>query len=251
MKKALLLSALVISMPFQSSFAGPGHHHGYAQWGYTGAGAAHRWGDLSSGFEACKNGTAQSPVNIDAFMQGALPPLDVAYNAVSLDVANTGYTVQVNAQNGGGLNFQGKPFTLSHFDFHTPSEHYVDGAPYPMEAQFVHKAPDGSFGIVSVMFKVGAHNPVTEGIWQNVPRAGEVKAVEGVQISVADLLPATRGYFQYQGSLTTPPCSEGVQWFVMKEPITLSAKQLKAFQAVFPVNARPIQDLNGRVVKGD
>ena len=220
-------------------------------WGYIGANAAHKWGDLSAQFEMCKKGVEQSPINIDKIVEAPLPPLSASYSSVPLAVENNGHTVQVNYTPGSGFRADDKNFNLMYFKFHTPSEHYVDGAPYPMEVQFFHKAADGSIGVVAVMLKVGAHNPVIEGIWQNVPQAGNVKQVSGVEVNAGDLMPADKSYYKYEGSLTTPPCSEGVKWHVMKEPIELSAAQLKAFQAVFAVNARPIQDLGERTVKGN
>lgn len=245
MKKALLLS--VLSFCFISPAMAAGEKH----WGYIGGEAAHRWGDLAAEFETCKQGVEQSPVNINEILQEALPALNTNFAETPLEVVNNGHTVQVNYAPGSGFKADGKDFGLVQFDFHTPSEHYIDGAPYPMEAQFVHKAGDGSVGIISVMMKVGKHNPVIEGVWQNVPVAGKTKAVAGVQLNAGALMPANKDYYQYDGSLTTPPCSEGVKWYVMKDPIEISADQLKAFQSVFPVNARPIQALGARVVKGN
>lgn len=257
MKKALLLSVLSMAfvapamaeekpaVPVERTTVNSG-----APWGYVGAGAAHKWGDLAEGYASCSTGTSQSPINIDKFMESASETITPAYQAGPLVVVNTGNTVQVNLA-GEGFSAGGKAYKLQYFEFHTPSEHYIDGAPYPMEVQFVHKADDGAMVIIAVMLKVGAHNPLIEGVWQNVPMAGSVKQVDGVEINAADLMPADKKFYSYEGSLTAPPCTEGVQWFVMQDPITLSAAQLKAFQAVFPVNARPIQDLNGRTVQGN
>jgi carbonic anhydrase len=193
----------------------------------------------------------QSPINIDKFLQEDLPDMMPAYQAGALSVVNNGHTVQVNVTAGSGMNVGGVQYELLQLHFHTPSEHYLDGAPYPMEMHLVHKAADGSLGVVSVMMKIGAHNPVIEGIWQNVPAAGSTKDVVGVELNAADLLPASLDYYKYEGSLTSPPCTEGVAWHVLKEPIELSEVQLTAFQSVFPVNARPVQPLNDRVVTGD
>ncbi|NCT41107.1 MAG: carbonate dehydratase [Alphaproteobacteria bacterium] len=249
MKKALLVSALSLCVAFPA--LAEDVHADPAHWGYFGDEAAHKWGDLNAGFEVCKVGVEQSPINISQYVQEALSPLNGTYAPSPLVVENNGHTVQVNFEAGSGFRAYGKDFSLLQAHFHTPSEHYIDGAPYPMEAHFVHRAEDGALGVVAVMFKVGEANPTIEGIWQNVPAVGVAKAVSGVAINARDLMPADMGYYAYEGSLTMPPCSEGVKWFVVKEPITLSAKQLTAFQAVFPVNARPIQDLGGRVVKGD
>ena len=221
-----------------------------SDWGYRFGNGAHRWGDISPDYALCKTGQEQSPINISAFLKTDLPALTPSYQAVPLEVANTGKSVQVNAA-AGGFVLNGNAYRLEHVHFHTPSEHYIDGAPYPMELHMVHKSDGGALAVIGVMLKVGEHNPVIEGIWQNVPAAGEAKPVSGVSINPADLLPSGRDYYMYDGSLTTPPCSEGVTWFVMKDSITLSPIQLKAFQAVFPVNARPINLLNDRVVRGN
>lgn len=222
-----------------------------ASWGYTGSKAAHKWGDLDAQYTACKAGIAQSPVDIHQFVQEDLPVLSGSYSPTPLEVLNNGHTVQVNYGSGSGFRADNKNFNLLQFHFHTPSEHYIDGAPYPMEMHFVHKSADGTLGVIGVMIKLGAHNPVIEGIWQNVPPAGETKRVNTVELSASDLMPAETGYYAYDGSLTTPPCSEGVKWFVMQAPIEMSQAQLVAFQSVFPVNARPVQELGDRVIKGN
>lgn len=223
----------------------------HPHWGYTGTGSASNWGSLDETYHACKDGMKQSPVNINKFMQGQMPPLEISYKASPLAVANNGHTIQVNMEPGSTLSLDGKTYTLAQFHFHTPSEHYLDGAPYPMEAHFVHKAEDGSLAVIGVMMKLGAHNPVIEGIWQNAPTTEGAKATDMVQVTASDLMPEDRGYYSYEGSLTTPPCSEGVRWIVLKNPIELSEKQLGAFQALFPVNARPVQPLGERMVRGD
>ena len=226
-------------------------HHEITHWGYTGTDSAPHWGDLDEKYHICKDGQSQSPINIAKFLQEDVPDLKMAYHAVPLSVTNNGHTVQVNIAPGSSFEVGGITYDFLQLHFHTPSEHYLDGAPYPMEAHFVHKASDGTLGVIGVMMKVGEHNPVIEGIWQNVPAAGETKIVETVEINPGDLLPSSLDYYKYDGSLTTPPCSEGVQWHVLKNTIELSEKQLRAFQSAFPVNARSIQPLNERVITGD
>lgn len=219
-------------------------------WGYTGHGAAKYWGDMDASFELCGKGAEQSPINIAQYKKADLLPLNANYKPSPLEVVNNGHTVQVNYAPGSTLDIGGQSFDLLQFHFHTPSEHYMDGAPFPMEVHFVHQAKDGTLGVIGVMMKVGEHNPVIEGIWQNVPAAGGVKKVGGVELTATDLMPADKGYYKYAGSLTTPPCSEGVKWHVMRDPIEISQAQLVAFQSVFPVNARPIQGMGKRVVSG-
>ncbi len=224
-----------------------------AAWGYTGTTAAAYWGTLNSSYDTCVSGQSQSPINISEYLQETnMPALEPGYVDSGLSVYNNGKTVEVNFDEGSYFTNNGQQYNLLKLTFHTPSEHYLDGAPYPMEAQFVHQTESGSVGIVSVMLKLGAHNPVIEGIWQNAPiTAGETKEVGTVKINAGALMPQSLSHYHYTGSLTTPPCTEGVEWFVMKDTVELSETQLKAFQALFPVNARPIQPLNDRVVSGN
>lgn len=232
--------------------AGHVNEHFNKHWGYTGSSAAPYWGTLDEGYSLCSTGTAQSPVNIAKFLQEDLPDISPAYKPSPLEIVNNGHTLQVNFTPGSGFTADGVHYNLLQMYFHTPSEHYLDGAPYPMEVHFVHKAEDGTLAVIGAMMKVGAHNPVIEGIWQNAPiEAGGAKSIDSVEINAADLLPASLEYYRYDGSLTTPPCTEGVRWHVLKEPVEVSEAQLKAFQALFPVNARPIQPLNDRIVTGD
>ena len=245
MKKAVLAAVLSVFV------SAPTLAQDTQDWGYIGAGAPHKWAALNPAYSTCKTGAEQSPVNIDRFAQVALPPITAAYNPSALEVANDGRTVQVNYEPGSGFSVDGKAYELVQIQFHTPSEHYIDGAPYPMEAHFIHTAQDGSLAVIGVMMKVGVPNPTIEGIWQNVPMAGKVKNVSGVSIDASNLMPEDKSYYTYRGSLTTPPCREGVQWYLLKDEIELSATQLKAFQAVYPVNARPIQDLGARTVSGN
>ncbi len=232
---------VVTSMPMQAG----------AHWGYGNADGASKWAGMDAAYETCKSGMEQSPINIDKFLQEDLPDILPAYQDVPLSVVNNGHTVQVNFPAGSGFRADNIDYGLVRVHFHTPSEHYLDGAPYPMEAHFVHQNAQGGVAVIAVMMKVGEAHPTIEGIWQNVPAAGEIKDVTAVQVNAANLMPASLEYYKYQGSLTEPPCSEGVTWYVMKEPIELSEGQLTAFQSVFPVNARPVQPLNERVVTGD
>ena len=134
-------------------------------------------------------------------------------------------------------------FELLQFHFHTPSEHYINGTPFPMEVHFVHRSQNGELAVLGVMFKVGETNPALDTLWK---AAGSDTPVS---VSTEDLLPQKLNYFRYDGSLTTPPCSEGVKWHVVPYPVSVSEEQLLAFQGLFPVNARPIQPKHGRVVK--
>lgn len=221
-------------------------------WSYTGESGAAHWADIRPDYHACKDGLKQSPVNIANFYQENLPEITPTYSAMPLTLINTGTTVQLGVEEGNGFSADGLYYALKQIVFRTPSEHYMDGAPYPMEVQLIHRADDGTQAIVSVMMKLGNINPVLQGVLDNIPlQSFAEKTVQGVSYSVTDLLPTTLDYYKYEGSMTMPPCVEGVFWFVMKDPITVSEDQLRAFQALYPVNARPIQPLRDRIIKGD
>ncbi len=221
-------------------------------WSYLGVTGAAHWGEMGEEFKTCGAGMAQSPINIEEYKQDPnLAPLLPVYQPSVLNIANNGHTLQVNIAPGSQITVGGKVYNLKYFNFHTPSEHYLDGAPYPMEVQFVHQNPDDhEIAVLGLMVKVGAHNKVIEGIWQNAPAAGGHRQVENFALLASDLLPPDLRYYKYAGSLTTPPCTEGVQWFLLQNNIEISEDQLRAFQAMFPVNARPVQSLNGRDVRG-
>ncbi|PCI54046.1 MAG: carbonate dehydratase [Alphaproteobacteria bacterium] len=242
-RTALILTALsVLSIPVAAMAEGGHGKH----WGYSGAEGFQHWGDLSAEFHACKDGMAQSPIDIREYNATDLPALQPSYHKANLEVINNGHTIQVNAGDSGSLSVDGKTYKLLQFHFHTPSEHYIDGAPYPMELHFVHKSADGTLGVVGVMMQLGAHNKAIDTIWRATQASGG-----RASISAADLLPSNLDYYKYVGSLTTPPCSEGVQWHVAKNAVEISAVQLHAFQALFSVNARPVQPQNSRKIKGD
>jgi carbonic anhydrase len=157
--------------------------------------------------------------------------------------------VQVNLPAGNNLVVDGKKLELLQFHFHTPSEEAVAGKHAAMVAHFVHKDEDGKLGVVAVLIQPGKTNPAWAPIFAHLPRVGEQVTVDGLSLDLPALLPAKKGYYSFEGSLTTPPCSEGVKWMVLKEPVKLSPQQIKAFRQVYNANARPLQPLNGRVVK--
>ena len=242
----LVLAALAtLSIPVAAQAEGD---HGQASWGYAGAGGFQNWGDLDAKYHACKDGQKQSPINIHEYASDDLPSLAPTYKSTDAEVINNGHTIQVNMADSGALNVDGQTYDLLQFHFHTPSEHYIDGAPYPMEVHFVHQAKDGTLGVVGVLFELGASNAAIDKIWKAIPAAGAKG--NNITLSGMDLLPDSLDYYKYEGSLTTPPCSEGVQWHVVKSPLTMSEEQLLAFQSLFSVNARPVQPLNTRKVTG-
>jgi carbonic anhydrase len=168
---------------------------------------------------------------------------------VPLNIIDNGHTVQENYAPGSTLTVGGKSYTLKQFHFHHPSEEHMNGRPYDMVAHLVHSDADGRLAVVAVFLKKGEANTFLDSVWRNIPsEKGKEVAVSSVTINLEDLLPADRGYYTFTGSLTTPPCSEGVTWYVLKHSVSLSGDQLAAFAKLYPNNARPIQPLNGREI---
>lgn len=214
------------------------------KWGYDAETGFQHWGGLDDKHSACDAGEQQSPINIsDLSFDETLSDLKPDYTLSNIDVVNNGHTLQANVQEGSSLMVGDERFELLQFHFHTPSEHYINGTPFPMEVHFVHRSQSGELAVLGVMFKVGEANPALDTLWE---AAGSDTPVS---VSTEDLLPQKLNYFRYDGSLTTPPCSEGVKWHVVPYPVSVSEEQLLAFQGLFPVNARPIQPKHGRVVR--
>ncbi len=162
---------------------------------------------------------------------------------------NNGHTVQVNLPAGNTLEVGDQRYELLQFHFHTPSEEHIRGQSSPMVAHFVHKNAAGELGVVAVLIRAGRPNPALEPLFRHLPRAGERIIVDDLSLDLAGVLPKSLGYYDFSGSLTTPPCSEGVHWMVLKEPVTLSARQIDAFRKLVGRNARPVQPLNARLVQ--
>lgn len=228
---------------------------GHAHWEYTGEADPKHWSELSEDYKSCSLGSTQSPIDIEdsSAINASLPDLDVQYHPFPLEIVNNGHTIQVNAAKDNGFTVDGHEFKLAQFHFHAPSEYSLNGKSYPLEMHLVHKGEDGQLAVISVMFEPGASNPGLEQIFSHLPAtAGEPQTFADIAVNVNDLLPKDLHYYRLMGSLTTPPCSEGVNWFVMEAPMTASESQIKAFTALFPAgNSRPLQEINHRlVVKG-
>ncbi len=221
---------------------------GKAHWGYEGHEGPTHWGDLAAEYSTCKTGKSQSPINITAAKTAKLADIKFSYQPSALDVVNNGHTIQVNYAAGSSIEVGGKKYKLLQFHFHSPSEHTVDGKPYDMVAHLVHQAGDGQLGVIGVLLKKGKANPVIDSIWAQLPKhAGDHKKAD-TKVNVADLLPAKHAYYNYSGSLTTPPCSEGVNWMMMQTPVEVSAEQVAAFTNIFSTSVRPVQPLHERSI---
>lgn len=221
-----------------------------AHWDYQGPHGAAHWAELDGAFETCARGQAQSPINIRHAVKAELPALDFLYaRDASPTLVNNGHTVQVNLPAGSALTVGDQRYELLQFHFHTPSEEAVAGRRTAMVAHLVHRDAQGALGVVGVLIQPGRHNAAWAPIFAHLPRKGESVQVSDLTLDLAALLPADHRYYDFSGSLTTPPCSEGVHWMVLKQPIQLSAAQIRAFRQLFPANARPLQPLNGRVIR--
>lgn len=225
------------------------HEPQSTHWGYTGHNTPDTWGALSEKYRECGTGVNQSPINITHSLHAHLPPLAPSYKSSSKNIVNNGHTVQVNMQPGSTLKIDGKTFELKQFHFHSPSENHINGQSFPLEAHFVHLDKEGNIAVVAVMFKEGKPNRALEKVWSKMPtREGETNALVVPKIAEA-LLPTDKHYYRFNGSLTTPPCTEGVRWFVLKTPVTVSREQVEKFHHVMHHNNnRPIQPLDARVV---
>ncbi|MYB77109.1 MAG: carbonic anhydrase family protein [Chloroflexi bacterium] len=218
-------------------------------WGYTGdIGPAH-WGDLSPAFTACKLGVSQSPIDLTSDTEAKPHDLAFRYASAPLEITNNGHTIQVDYAPGSALLSGGRQFALVQFHFHHLSEHTVDGQATDMELHLVHRDTADNLAVVGVFLAAGQQNEALQPVWAHMPAAaGEELQVQGVTINAADLLPADLAYYSYMGSLTTPPCSEDVRWFVLSSPVEVSPEQIDRFAALYPDNARPTQPLNGRTL---
>ncbi|MEA5502106.1 carbonic anhydrase family protein [Halotia wernerae UHCC 0503] len=242
----VLASAIIFSsVPSVQSFA----REKIANWSYGGAANPTQWGELDDNFALCESGRDQSPINIVDAVKGNSAQIVFNYKPTPLTIVNNGHTVQVNYAPGSSVTINGKEYALLQFHFHTPSEHTIEGKASAMELHLVHRNAAGQLSVIGIMMKEGTVNPVIDQIWQRIPSTGTTNTVSGQTINAADLLPKSKAYFSYPGSLTTPPCSESVKWNILAEPITVSEQEISTFQKVYQVNARPVQPTNGRIIE--
>lgn len=224
--------------------------HANPHWGYEGNTAPKYWGSLSPEFRTCSTGKLQTPIDIVPTVDKKQKPLNFAYKAPSKNVINNGHSVQVNIESGNTLTYKGKTYELKQFHFHTPSENHIYGNSFPLEAHFVHVSNDGKIAVVGVMYEYGKENDVLAKIWSKFPL--EINQPKKIALSSSEfksLMPSNKEYYSFLGSLTTPPCTEGVEWIVYKNSLSVSKEQVKEFFDVFGhFNNRPIQATNGREI---
>lgn len=222
-----------------------------SHWGYTGHNTPETWGSLSPKYHTCSDGLNQSPINVTSSIHDtSFKPLELTYTKNgSKEIVNNGHTVQVNMEPGDTLVVDGITFELKQFHFHTPSENHIEGKSFPLEAHFVHLDKDGNIAVVALMFEEGAENTELAKVWAQMPqKAGDKNELKLSDIASV-LLPKDQHYYRFNGSLTTPPCTEGVRWFVLKTPVTISKKQVEQFKHIMHhANNRPIQKTNARII---
>ena len=218
-------------------------------WDYAGTEGPDAWAKLRPEFNKCATGARQSPIDIRGGIAVDLEPIKFDYRPSTFSVIDNGHTVQVNVEPGNSITITGRRYELVQFHFHRPSEERINGRQYDMVAHLVHKDVDGKLAVVAVLLDRGSAQAIVQAVWNNLPleQGDEVRA--GARIDLAQLLPDDKRYYTYMGSLTTPPCSEGVLWMVMKQPVPISVEQVAIFSRLYPMNARPIQQADGRLIK--
>jgi carbonic anhydrase len=224
-------------------------------WTYEGTTGAEHWSALDPDYAPCNTGKEQSPIDIQSTVKADLPALRFEYKSSPLKyLINNGKTIRVNYHDASGTgNFLivgDMRYQLTQFHFHRPSEEYIHGKPYDMVIHLMHQAADGKVAGVAVLLQPGSANFTIQQIWQHMPTTeGKEQEIPGVEINPAGLLPRNLAYYSYMGSLTAPPCTEGVTWFVLKAPLDISREEIDAFAKLYPHDVRPLQPLNGRIVK--
>lgn len=245
------ISALIVWMVATAGMAAAQHE---APWSYLGKDGPTNWGKLSPAYRACSEGQEQSPIDIrGAHLNKALQPIEFHYIAGPVTLENTGHTVIVHVDPGSYIVADGMRYGLEEIQFHHPSEEAVHGKLTDMDVQLVHKSADGKVAVIAVRLTedIGDPNATLATLWGHLPTTvgGTEKVTDTV--NPGGLLPADRGYWTYMGSLTTPPCTEGVRWFVMEQALSISRAQLRAFAALYRVNSRPLQDPHGRRIEAN
>ena len=220
-----------------------------SRWDYAGVNGPDAWSRLSPEYAKCSSGSRQSPIDIRGGIAVDLEPIQFDYRPSDFSVIDNGHTVEVDVAPGNAITVSGHRYELKQFHFHRPSEERVDGRQFDMVVHLVHEDAQGHRAVVAVLLDRGSAQPVVQAVWNDLPLEKGVAAPGTVKLDLAQLLPADRRYYTYMGSETTPPCSEGVLWMVMQRPVQISPEQLSIFARLYPMNARPIQAADGRLIK--
>lgn len=223
--------------------------YAHVHWGYEGLGAPANWAKLEKDYATCATGKRQSPIDIRDGIRVDLEPIKFNYKTTLYRIINNGHTIQVNVGGGSTISVMGRKFELTQLHFHRPSEERVDGMAFDMVVHLVHKDLDNQLAVIAVLLEQGKEQPVIQSIWNNMPLEVNQEVSPIVPIDLSRLLPESRAYWTYMGSLTTPPCTEDVMWIVFKQPVPVSEEQVAIFSRLYRNNARPIQPPNNRLIK--
>jgi carbonic anhydrase len=241
LNKAALLGSM-LSLPITLAFCTAQETHP-SHWSYE------QPGKLDPAYSSCSLGRTQSPIDVKDATPRDLPALRIDYQDGLLNIIENGHTIQVNYAPGSTLSVGDKTYSLKQFHFHHPAEEHINGKSFPFVAHLVHADAEGHIAVMTVLFETGTANALIDRLWKNLPsEKDKANTLFFVCGQVRDLLPSERGYFSFKGSLTTPPCTEGVTWYVLQSHPTISPEQVKAFAKIYPMNARPIQATNGREI---
>jgi carbonic anhydrase len=242
MQKALILSmTLAVAASAQAEAASE-------KWGYSGDRGQEQWANLSPEYASC-TGKNQSPIDLDGFIEAELPDIAFNYQPGGRKVLNNGHTVQVDYAPGSTIELDGTTFELKQFHFHAPSENHIQGESFPLEAHLVHASDEGALAVVAVMFEEGDEAAGLADAWNEMPEQAGDEHLLSEQASASALLPSDHDYYRFNGSLTTPPCTEGVRWLVMKQPLTASKEQIQRFaEALHEPNNRSLQPVGARPI---
>lgn len=243
--RATLLTIMALGLCSASAVASETKVH----WSYSGEEGPQQWGNLSAEYATCGTGQMQSPVDLGDIDATGSIKLAAVYKPVPLVILNNGHTIQFNTDGAGMLSEAGIAYDLLQVHFHAPSEHVIKGEPAPLEAHFVHRSADGALSVIGVFIVEGAANPALATLIAHLPtKVTPATPIKGATIDPNDLLPADMAMYRYMGSLTTPPCSEGVNWHVLSTSVTASKEQIAKLSAALHMNARPVQPLHDRLL---
>jgi len=244
-RKNIAATLVLVSFFFISTACAAGK----VSWGYSGKEGPKSWGTLDPKFATCSEGKNQSPINLTGMVAAELAPVMVHYQTGGNEILNNGHTIQINYMPGSTITLNGHEFELKQLHFHSPSENTIEGESYPMEAHFVHADKNGNLAVIALMFKTGKMSAELEKAWMHMPEKGGQKKGILKNVDANVLLPQNHDYYRFNGSLTTPPCSEGVWWLVMKNTATASKEQIAKFShTMHHPNNRPIQPVNARMI---
>lgn len=245
-------AAIAAGKPMADEMLESAHASGEVHWDYAGANGPLAWADLKPEFATCGTGKRQSPINIDESqtLRGPAEAISFDYRPSSGSVVNNGHTIQIDVSGDNGIMVRGSRYQLVQLHFHHPSEERINFRSFAMVAHLVHKDYMGRLAVIAVLLEPGAANAVINNFWTYMPLGpGDRVMMPAGSVDLNGLLPKDQRYYQFMGSLTTPPCSEEVLWMILKQPVTLSHDQMRLFAQQYPNNARPVQPTNGRVVR--